>query len=202
MPRSHSPHAYPTVYYRMLEAFSKSQMPFHIQCESDTEAYNKRNEWHSFVRALERSGTEINMARAQVARSRICSVQGPRNDILLWRARDLDPFVNRLEDLLTEFEDETTQLEQELLQQASPEDLIEDMVDHPDLEHTLEDFLSEPPENERANQIFDDFLAEEDQRIQETLDEESLLNLIEQPVAKIDTHRTMSTEIEDPTHEQ
>ncbi len=203
MPRSSSPHAYPTVYFQMLEAFERSQMPLHVQCNDSREANNKRNEWHSFVRSLEKSGDERMFHLSKVARGRVCKILEHDPTIISWQSRDLQDYATSLTSALQDFEED---LEATSKLVATDYDKAEvQIIAHMQETHTgetsidlLDDFMAEPEEDQAANQLFEDFMSESEQTILDDSNEKSLLGLLDQPVPPIHTRASFSQEIDDP----
>ena len=202
MPRSSSPHAYPTIYFQLIEHFSRSSLPFHVQCRDKSEAFNRRNEWNSFIQALEKHSTETPRYGdlAKIARSRSCAVSGPQETLLVWKPRDLDPFVNSLENALIQAEsllaEENLQLpsEQEFIQltkeetQTSPNSNL-------NFESVLDDFIATEEEDEVAADLFDDLLNEAESAKQQTIkDHAEAKDLLYKHVGPIKIDSTFSSE--------
>lgn len=196
MPRSHSPAAYPTAYWRLIESFTKSELPIHVQCSTPAEAVNRRNEWNSFIRALERSKDPRNAQLASVARGRICATGGANGSLLIWKSRDTGTFIEALDEALDEYE-EIVGDEGTALLHIDSSIIKEEPVSHS--ESAIDDFLGTPEENATAEGIFDEFLAESEE-VREELKQTKVpfADLLTQPLRPQKLNRTFSSETNDP----
>ena len=200
MPRSKSVHAYPTVYWKMLEAFKRSILPIHVETASKAEAYNRKNEWHAFVRALEHSVDERHKALSVVGRGRICNVKGPAENIIVWQSRDTGSFVDSLEDALDHLE-LPEESDQALLREITTENMPAEEPDEEPLDASdmvLEDFLATEAENTIADDLFDEFLEEAASTPVEK-SESILTDMLHAPLKHIPIYRPFSQEDNDPT---
>lgn len=217
MPRSHSEHAYPSVYWKLIERFRISQLPIHVECASKAEAYNKRNEWNSFVRALERNSSKNPhyAELVQIARSRTCSVSRHNEKLLMWKARDLESFTASLESAIDEFDvmhknQQSSFASPREISLAEPFDaplrghsgelLVMDEIPSepvaPAMDDLLDDFLATPEEDTRADELFDHALDEAQAAIDEDQEEQGLLGLLDSKLKPINTRATFSSEEE------
>jgi hypothetical protein len=202
MPRSHSPAAYPTAYWRLIEGFTKSELPIHVSCTTPAEAVNRRNEWNSFIRALERSKDPRNLELARIARGRICCTGGAKGELLIWKSRDTGTFIESLDEALDDYDDLVGQDAAPLAYDpATIEKLEAESQDTTATQQLIDDFIGTPEENSTADGIFDEFLEQADKTthdLKEETTKNSFANLLSQPLRPQRLNRTFSSETNNP----